>query len=131
LKVDAQGTSIASNISSQLAPLNSVLLGGGLSAMIQQSLQACLSQSPEVRQPPNPIQTQPMEEDFVQTPRKLFDGALADSPTSSNKKRLVRPSPFSRKGQASPMRPRIDDPSSTSITLSTSTLSSSRYPKED
>jgi hypothetical protein len=142
-KVDAQGTSIASinnrfdsletNISSQLAPLNSVLLGGGLSAMIQQSLQACLAQSPEVRQPPNPVSAQPMDEDLISfhTPRRLYDDALFDSPaTSSNKKRLERPSPLSRKGQATPMRPRIDDPLSTSISLFTS-LSSSRYPKED
>jgi hypothetical protein len=115
-QVKTQETTIESindrinNISKQVSPLNEAVQAGGLAALIQQTVLGCLRQT----QTPNEsqIQLQPMEEDFSHTPRQLFDPALStectDVSLSSGKKRDIPPSPFSRKGQSSPVRARLD-----------------------
>ena len=93
----------------RLGPLEEATKAGGLAALIN----ACLSQHI------NPVSTQPMDEDFPHTPRRLVDPALSTaltsadssgSDTTSGRKREEPPSPFSRKGQASPSRARLDGP---------------------
>ena len=107
-------------ISSQFAPLNEAILGGGL----LQSIRACISESqpgtqlalPVPTLLARPVRTQPMDEDFPQTPRRLFDRGVSDdsSISSSRRKRDIRPSPFSRRGQPSPLRARRDHSNSSS-----------------
>jgi hypothetical protein len=97
------------NMSAQVAPLAEATQAGGLAALMQQTVLACLKQTQN--QNGDLAQTQPMDEDFSQTPRKLFDPALStdSTETSSSKKRQVPPSPDSRKeGQHSPVRARRD-----------------------
>jgi hypothetical protein len=95
------------NMNVKTAPLQEAVEAGGLAALIQKTVLGCLT----ITQNHNPVQSQPMDEDFSQTPRKLFDQALA-SPDLSGKKRDEPPSPYSRKGQSSPLRVRHNDAAS-------------------
>ena len=97
-------------IDHQLAPLKEATAAGGLAALIR----SCLSPSTSPARLPQQ-NDEPMEDNSVYTPRRL---ALARPPTTpppesrsvsnSGRKRGERPSPFSRQGQASPSRVRLD-----------------------
>jgi chromosome segregation ATPase len=113
-QVKSQETTIESindridNISKQVSPLNEAVQAGGLAALIQQTVLACLRQT----QHQTPTPQEPMEEDFSHTPRQLFDLALAttdtEEPITSGQKQKIPPSPFSRKGQSTPVRARLE-----------------------
>jgi hypothetical protein len=107
---DARFVVLETTISNQFAPLNDAILGGGL----LKSLREFMIQPQPATQLALPA-PQPMDEDIVHTPRRLFDIAISESPAaSSGKKRNIRPSPFSRRGQPSPLRVRRDHPVSSS-----------------